>query len=192
MIPLPLPTLRIAAAVALLAGAFAAGWWVAHQRASATLARVEAAAAARDRQAAEALAAAERANTARLQAALAAADAAVSTAQSREAAARATLEKTRHDLAAVTSASRQCLSAGAVRVLNASAAPGGAGLRLPQAAGSAARAPAEPAADPGGLAGASEQAVAGWIAAAQQMYETCRARVDALRDWAQRAHEAQP
>lgn len=186
MIPIPtLSALRIAAAAAL-AAAFAAGWWVEHQRAESRVQALIAAQAQRDRQAAEALAAAERQNTARLQAALTAADAAIALAQSRESAARQTLETTRNELARVTSASRACLSAAAVRVLNApAAAPGGTGLRLPKTAASAARAPAEPAAGADGYA--SEQAVAGWIAQAQQMYETCRARVDAIRQWAAQA-----
>jgi len=187
---IPLPTLRIAAAAAALAAAFAAGWWVAHQKAEARVQSLLAVQAQRDRQAAELLADAERRNTQRLQAALTAADAAVALAQSREATARQTLETTRAELIRVTSASRACLSAAAVRVLNASAtAPGGSGLRLPTATASAAGPAAEPAAAAAGYA--SEQAVAGWIAQAQQMYDTCRARVDALAQWARGVHPPQ-
>lgn len=169
------------AAALLFSGA--TGAWVEHQRQEARVQALMAAQARRDQQAAQAIATAERANTERLQRAMTAADAAIALAQSRESAAKSTLEQTRHELDRITSRARQCLSADAVRVLNhTTSAPAGSGLRLPTTTGSAARAAAAAAASTAGH-GASEQAVAGWIATTQKMYAICAARVEAIGLW---------
>ena len=178
-------TEKLLIALAVLLAGFAAGWTTQGWRAEARVQSIIAAQRDRDAQATAALAAAERANTDRLQRAMTAADAAIALAQSRQATAETHAQELRHALETATSRTRQCLSADALRLLNSAPAthPTGPGLRLPQTSGSAAAAPAAPAADPG--RSASEHAVAEWIVTAQQQYDTCRARIDALRAWTQ-------
>ena len=184
------PYLILAAVVSLLLAGFALGWGLRGWRASADLNAVKATIATADKKAAEAIAAANAANTAKLQRALTAADASIAIAQARERAATTTAEETRHALLVATRADRACLSAAAVRVLNGTAAPArpaGSGLRLPASAGGAAQPLAGAPAGPGDAApgpAASERDVAEWIVTARRMYDTCRGRVDALRSWA--------
>ena len=178
--------LRILLYAAALATAAFGGGWVEHQRGEARVQSLIAAQAQRDAQAADLVAAAERANTARLQAAQAAADTAIAAAQARAEANAKQSQELRHALNTATSRTRQCLSAAAVRLLNAPAAPGAGspGLRLPTHPASTAAASSASPADTGRPA--SEQAVADWIVTARQMYEVCRGRVDAVREWSAR------
>jgi hypothetical protein len=68
---------------------------------------------------------------------------------------------------------RACLGADVVRLLNAESAPG-SGLKLPTAASGAA----------GSATGfASDTDVGLWAVDARTLYDTCRGRVDALREW---------
>lgn len=167
---------KLLIAAALLLAGFSAGWAVQGWRAETRVQTLIASAAEHDRQAAQALATAERANTTRLQQALTAADAAVALAQSRQRAAESTAQETRHTLTLATRADRACLSSDAVRLLNntpAASHPPGPGLRLPTPPSSAARPAAAPA--------ASERDIAEWIVTARSMYDTCRGRVDAIR-----------
>lgn len=79
------------------------------------------------------------------------------------------------------SSGRECLS-GALRLRLDAAL--GAATALPAPAGGVARAPAGSAADPGHRQPSSTDAdVAGWILEAARLYDDCRARLDALRQW---------
>lgn len=89
---------------------------------------------------------------------------------------------------------RECLS-GALRLrLNAAiSSPGG----LSADTGAAAHAAAGTAADPGissppgrrdGGEGATDSDIAGWIVDVAGLYEQCRARIDALREWDKVTH----
>ncbi|GHU10880.1 hypothetical protein FACS1894185_3170 [Betaproteobacteria bacterium] len=86
---------------------------------------------------------------------------------------------------------RLCLSADAVRVLNAPAA--GTGLLLPAPAAGLAVAPASFAsdADVGGGARsaptsfATDADVGHWAITARDQYDRCRGRIDALREWSE-------
>lgn len=81
------------------------------------------------------------------------------------------------------SSGRECLS-GDLRLRLDAAIGAGAEPRLPAPAGAATSAPAGSAADPGHRQPASTDAdIAGWILEAARLYEDCRARLDALRQW---------
>jgi hypothetical protein len=98
-----------------------------------------------------------------------------------EAANETLLEEKRHALRKATMG-RACLDAGALRLLDGTAAsPGGRpGLRPP--AGGAFGPDAAAHADPGD-ASASDTDVALWAAYAQGEYERCRGRIDTLRTY---------
>lgn len=79
------------------------------------------------------------------------------------------------------SSGRECLSGDLRLRLDAAL---GAATALPAPAGAATSAPAGSAADPGHRQPASTDAdIAGWILEAARLYEDCRARLDALRQW---------
>ncbi|MCR6497070.1 hypothetical protein LJB71_13125 [Thermomonas sp. S9] len=103
--------------------------------------------------------------------------AAITDLQQRLTRAAATTEDLRHALATATTG-RVCLSADARRVLHR--APAFAAVPAP-AAGPAATGPAT-AADPGERA-STDADIAGWALDAAALYEQCRARIDAIRQW---------
>jgi hypothetical protein len=113
----------------------------------------------------------------RIEAASRAADAVIAQRDARIAELDAATRRLRHDLATVTTG-RACLSAAARRVLHD--APAFAGPDVPAPASSTAGATAASAADSGDSTDAD---VAGWIIDAASLYEACRARIDALRQW---------
>jgi hypothetical protein len=115
----------------------------------------------------------------RIEAAQKAADAAIAARDARISELDAMTRRLRHDLQTATTG-RPCLSADARGLLHQSPA---FGLKLPKATGGSASAPAAPAADPGDSTDAD---VAGWVLDASALYEQCRARIDALRDWSMR------
>ncbi|MGE4366510.1 hypothetical protein [Thermomonas sp.] len=173
---LPLPPAVYPAA--LIAGACACaviGWSARGLRDAPTIARLRAeiatTAAAADRARAEAIARARAADAA-----------AITDLQQRLTRAAATTEDLRHALAATTSG-RACLSADARRVLHR--APAFAAVPAP-AAGPAAAGPAA-AADPGDRA-STDADLAGWALDVAALYEQCRARIDAIRQWDEVTH----
>jgi len=163
MIPLP-----IIAAASFLAG-FAAGYAWEHRARLAEVAEMRADIAARE------AAAAEEARR-RVEAAQRAADQAIAVRDKRIAALETTTRRLRHDLENATTG-RACLSADARGLLQQSPA---FGLKLPSTTGSALAAPAAAAADSGY---STDTDIAGWILDAASLYEACRARIDALRQW---------
>jgi hypothetical protein len=112
----------------------------------------------------------------RIEAAQKATDAAIAARDTRLAELDAVNRRLRHDLQTATTG-RPCLSADARSVLQQSPA---FSLKLPTTTGGAASAPAAVAADSGDSTDAD---VAAWIIDAADLYEQCRARVDALRQW---------
>ena len=188
-------TSRIAVVIALFLAGFGCAWVVQGWRFEARISAMTAAQRTRDAQAAQAYAEAERQNRERLQAAQAAADQAVTTAQARaDAANRKTLEIT-HELAQVTTG-RPCLGAAARSLLEQSPAFGHRpGLRLPAAAASPPSTAAAATPDPSHgqtepKPVSSDRDLANWITQASALYETCRARVDGLREWADGSAQA--
>ena len=167
------PLSIMAATAAMLAG-FAAGYTFEHRARLAEVAQIRADVARRE--AAAAIDARRR-----IEAAQKAADAAIAQRDARIAELDATTRRLRHDLASVTTG-RPCLSPAARGLLQQSPA---FGLKLPTATGSAASAPAAPAADPGD---STDTDIAGWIIDAADLYEQCRARIDALRQWDEVTH----
>lgn len=108
-----------------------------------------------------------------------------------QAALLASREKASHEIQRLTSANRACLSARAVRVLNAPAGPAPGRAAAPGAAAGGADAPAASAGpDPDRPAGpddggaASERSVADALLEARAGYEGCRSRLHRLQDWA--------
>lgn len=97
----------------------------------------------------------------------------------------ATDRRLRQALAQRARADHLCLSGDTRRLLDD--ALDARADRLPETAGGAAAAAAAPAADSGGSAGTSERAIAAWIAEAVTRYELCRARIEAIRAWQERA-----
>jgi hypothetical protein len=116
----------------------------------------------------------------RIEAASRAADAALAEKDRRMLELDATNRRLRHDLQATTTG-RPCLSADARGLLQQSPA---FSLKLPTTTGSALAAPAAVAADSGQFASDSTDTdLAGWILDAAALYEQCRARIDAIRQW---------
>lgn len=184
MIPLPIPWSAVAA-IALAATSFAGGYALkgrldaaAIERLRGDIARIEAAHAEEKRQAAEAA-------RARLEAAQAKADAAVA-AQSRLET-RLKEEQARVKAALYRLPSRPCLDGAHLGLLARS--PGIRLVPVPQAAGGtpgpAAGAPADPGPAPAAGLAATDTAVTGWMIDAAALYETCRGRIEALRQWAE-------
>jgi hypothetical protein len=122
----------------------------------------------------EAVAAEE--NRRRAEAASRAADAALAEKDRRLLELDATNRRLRHDIQTATTG-RPCLSADARGLLQQSPA---FGLKLPAPTGSALAAPAAPAADSGD---STDTDIAGWILDAAALFEQCRARIDAFRQW---------
>jgi hypothetical protein len=112
----------------------------------------------------------------RIEAAQKATDAAIAARDTRLAELDAVNRRLRHDLQTATTG-RPCLSADARSVLQQSPA---FSLKLPTTNGGAASAPAAVAADSGDSTDAD---VAAWIIDAADLYEQCRARIDAIRKW---------
>ncbi|CQR43705.1 hypothetical protein THICB3320755 [Thiomonas sp. CB3] len=184
---------RLGAGIAVLLLGFGLGWTIQGWRLSSQLEHATAALSQQVAIVAQARSDAEAQARQRLQAAQAAADAAVSTAQERAATAQRKTQELQHDLSRAT-VGRPCLSSAAVGLLNSLPAIGhpGAGLHLPTTAAGPAAAPAAAASAAADRAGrtSTDADIAGWIAAAAGQYETCRARIDALRDWAQSLPDA--
>jgi len=124
----------------------------------------------------------------RIEAAQRAADEAIAARDERIADLDATNRRLRHDLkTAITG--RPCLSADARGLLHQSPA---FGLKLPSTSGGAAPATTASTANSGEPAGDSTDAdIAGWILDAAALYEQCRARIDALRQWDEVTNGAQ-
>lgn len=176
----------LAGAVLVTAAGFAGGYALADRLADARIAREQARRMECERQReADARAAAQQ-QTQRLAAALTAADASVAAALQQRDAAQAQSKEIARELAQSRALSgRACLSGRAVGLLNAHPA---VGLRVPAAAASAAGAAASPAAHPGQTgpdesAAASDADLAAWALDAMILYQDCRARIDALRQW---------
>jgi hypothetical protein len=162
------PISIVVAAVLFALGA-ASGYGIEHRARIAEVASIKADIAKRE-------AAAVEESRRRAQAAQKAADEAIASRDARLAELDAVNRRLRHDLQTATTG-RPCLSADARSVLQQSPA---FGIKLPTATvGHASAAPAV-AADPGDSTDAD---VAGWILDAAALYEQCRARIDALRDW---------
>jgi hypothetical protein len=175
---IPLPTFARLAPIALAAAVGAAlGYGWEHRARVADVAAMREAIARREAADAQQL-------RRRIEAAAAAADAAIAERDARIAALDATTRRLRHDLKTATTG-RACLSSTARGLLHQSPA---FGLRLPQATGSAARPAAAAAADPGEHAESSDADVAEWILDAASLYEQCRARIDAIRQWDEVTH----
>jgi hypothetical protein len=187
MIPLPTTYLAAIAAAIVAAAGFAGGWAVQARLAGAEVARARAAVAecqaGRER---DARAAAEE--TARkLTAAQAAERAAAANLHSVQETLNETDRRLRQALARVARADRVCLSADTRSVLDharsAAHVPTGASGSHPADAGASA--------DSGGPGGAaSERAVAEWAATAIRLYDECRARINAIRQWDELTYDA--
>jgi cell division protein FtsB len=164
--------ISIILAAFLFALGFASGYGIERRARIAEVASIKADIAKRE------AAAAEESHR-RIEAAQKAADAAIAARDARISELDATTRRLRHDLQTATTG-RPCLSADARSVLQQSPA---FGLKLPQATIGAASAAPTASADPGDSTDAD---VAGWILDAAALYEQCRARIDALRDWSMR------
>jgi hypothetical protein len=182
MKPLTTPWPLVAGAMLTTAAGFAGGWLLASRLAQAQVVEMNARRIecehAREK---DARAAAEAAAALLARAQGAEAEAAARLAQA-QAAARSRLEDARREVYQLATG-RPCLP-DAVRLrLNAAI---GAADGLPAGAGDAAFAATEPAADPGhgeGRRVSTDADVAGWALDAAALYEQCRARLDAIRQW---------
>ena len=155
--------LTLALACAALSAAFAAGWAVNGWRAEAEISRLERAyadQAARDAQAA----------TARLDAANRRNDAIAQRLAASESTRKTLAQEKDHALRALTTG-RRCLDAAAVRVLNGAADTAGA---VPPAGGQPVSADARFATDTD---------VGLWVRGCRDAYDTCRGRLDAIRQF---------
>jgi hypothetical protein len=112
----------------------------------------------------------------RVEAAQKAADAAIAQRDARIQSLDAANRRIRDELKTATTG-RPCLSADARSMLQQSPA---FGIKLHAPTSGASSAPSSVAADPGDSTDAD---VAGWIVDAAALYEQCRARVDAIRQW---------
>jgi hypothetical protein len=178
---MPLPSLGPWVLVAVLSAAATGamlGYAFEHRARLAEVAQMRAEVARREAAAAEE-------SRRRIEAASRALDAALAEKDRRLLALDATNRRLRHDLQAATTG-RPCLSSAARGLLQQSPA---FGLKLPATTGSALAAPAAAAADSGDAARDSTDAdIAGWIVDAASLYEQCRARIDALRQWDDMTH----
>jgi hypothetical protein len=167
MIPLP----ALSTAIAVLAGitGFTAGYTFEHRARLAEVAQIRADIARREAAAAEE-------NRRRIEAASRAMDAALAEKDRRLLELDATNRRLRHDLSTATTG-RPCLNPAARGLLQQSPAFG-RGVSAPT--GSAASAHAAAAADSGDSTDAD---LAGWVLDAAALFEQCRARIDALRQW---------
>ena len=112
----------------------------------------------------------------RIESAYSAMDAALAEKDRRVYALDATNRRLRYDLKTTTTG-RPCLSAGARWLLHDAPA-----FQSSPPAGFSLAASAAPAADPG-QSESSDADVSGWIINAAGLYEQCRARIDAIRQW---------
>lgn len=185
---------RIAIIVAIFLAGFGTAWVAQGWRFGARINGIEARQHLRDAAASQAYADAERKNRERLQAAQDAADQSIADAQARaDAANQQTLEIQRELNQAHATTGRPCLSAAARGLLQQSPAFGHrAGLRLPDTAASPASAATPAATDSGhskpGTLISSDTDMANWVSETSALYETCRARIDGLRAWAESSH----
>jgi cell division protein FtsB len=206
MIPLP----ALSTAISVLAGitGFAAGYAFEHRARVAEVAQIRADIARREATAAEE-------SRRRIETALKAADAAIAQRDARIAELDATTRRLRHDIKTATTG-RPCLSPAARSLLHDSpafglrlpATPGGA-IAAPAAPATDSRIPSPPGRGAGGEGrGAGGEGnipspsgrgtggegdttdtdLAGWILDAASLYEACRARIDALRQWDEVTH----
>lgn len=194
--------------IVLCAGSFGLGWAIKARLADAQIASLQAGYA--QERAAAARAAADAAAQ-RLQAQAAADQAAASTVQSRAAQAQITTAEVKHALQNLPDTGRGLTGATRGLLNRAIASAAGTGIAMPTAQPAAARPAAATAAtssatgsaDHGGAVSyaisdaaapsdqpATERDTAEWIAGALESYETCRARIDALRAWDQTAFGA--
>lgn len=121
----------------------------------------------------------------RIEAASRAADAALAEKDRRMLELDATNRRLSHDLQATTTG-RPCLSSAARGLLQQSPA---FGLKLPTTTGSALAAPAAAAADSGqSSSDSTDTDIAGWVLDAAALFEQCRARIDAIRQWDEMTH----
>ena len=155
---------------------FTAGYAWEHRTRVAEVSQIRAEIAAREAAAAEE-------SRRRIEAALKAGDAAIAARDARIAELDILNRRLRHDLKNATTG-RPCLSADARGLLQQSPA---FGLKLPTTTGSPAPTDATPAADPGD---STDTDIAGWILDAAALYEQCRARIDAIREWDEVTHGA--
>jgi hypothetical protein len=166
-----LPSLGPWVVVAMLSAAAGAmlGYTWEHRARLAEVAQIRAEVARREAEAAEE-------NRRRFEAASRAADAAIAEKDRRLLELDATNRRLRHELQSATTG-RPCLSSAARGLLQQSSAfkPG-----LPAPTGSALAAAPAAAADPGDSTDAD---IAGWILDTAALYEQCRARIDAIRQW---------
>ncbi|HWO99753.1 MAG TPA: hypothetical protein VNL74_03915 [Methylococcus sp.] len=116
----------------------------------------------------------------RIAQAQAAADAAIAEESRRREISERRQRELRHEVQRLAQG-RPCLSGDLSRRLQQH--PAFAGFGLSAAASGAAPAPAAPAADPGERE-ATDADLARWILDASGLYEQCRGRIDALREWA--------
>jgi hypothetical protein len=172
MMPFAMPWPAIAVAMLCVAAGVAGGYALKGRLAEAQIARIQADHAAQRQAAAEAAAQ-------RLAAAQDAADRAVAQRDARIAELDATTRRLRHDLRSATTG-RPCLSADARGLLHQSPA---FGTRMPETSGGVATAPAAAAPDPGERADSTDADLARWILDVAALYEQCRARIDAIRQW---------
>lgn len=173
---MPVPRLWLVPLAAACAGA-AAAWWVQGQRLDAADAHHRAGIAAMRQQQAEREAAAQRAAAQKLAAAQEAERAALHALHATRARLDATNKRLREALHGLPTSGRCGLSFGAVGLLD-----GGLVGTLPAGAARPDRADAGSSADPARPA-ATEAAVGAWIADAAALYDECRARLDAIRQW---------
>ncbi|TCS70755.1 hypothetical protein EDC61_11482 [Sulfuritortus calidifontis] len=174
----------IAAALICVGAGFAGGYTLKGRLDEAAIARAEAGVAECRRASADFQRRAAEDAAHRLAAAEDAARSAQAELSRREADFKARLKETRNEIYSL-STGRECL-AGPLRLrLNAAIAADS----VPARAGEPHPAPAEPAADPGGhAAGSTDAAVGQWILDAASLYEQCRARIDAIRQWDEVTH----
>jgi prophage endopeptidase len=177
MIPLP----ALSTVIAVLAGlaGFTAGYTFEHRARIAEVAQIRAYFAQRE-------SAAAIDTSRRIEAAQRAADQAIAARDARIADLDAMTRRLRHELSTATTG-RPCLSSTARSLLQQSPA---FGIKLPTTTGGPAPADAALAADPGQHASdSSDTDIAGWIIDAASLYEACRARIDALRQWDEVTHD---
>lgn len=156
-------------AASLFALGFASGYGIERRARIAEVASIRADIAKRE-------AAASEESRRRVEAAQKAADAAVAARDARIAELDATTRRLRHDLKTATTG-RPCLSADARGLLQQSPA---FGLKLSPATGSPASAAPPVAVNPGD---STDSDIAAWVIDAADLYEQCRVRIDALRQW---------
>lgn len=168
----PWPMLAVAAVC--LASGFAGGYALKGRLADAEIIRLEAAHAAERRAAAE-----EAAR--RLAAAQDAERQAVHALHATKTRLAATQQRLKEALYALPTADRRGLSGPARGLLNAAIADASA---VPAPASEPAHTDAESSADPG----ATEADIAGWAADVIALYNECRARIDAIRQWDEVTH----